>query len=101
MPLRAVEGCGDKVERSKQGPNAKMAIEIAQRFIPQPIPGPGVLADRTQGAYEVSRRSADRREDERQGSAPETPDERRQNDIILKLREKSPYLPAADLDREK
>ena len=31
----------------------KMAIEIAQRFIPQPIPGPASLPTALNGAYEV------------------------------------------------
>src|SRR6266403_384836 len=42
-----------KLSAPSKDPMQKMAIEIAQRFIPQPIPGPASLPTALKGAYEV------------------------------------------------
>src|SRR5258708_29236266 len=42
-----------KLSAPSRDPMQKIAIEIAQRFIPQPIPGPASFPTPLNGAYEV------------------------------------------------
>ena len=54
MPLaRRSSVVAMKLRAPSRDPMQKMAIEIPQRFIPQPIPGPASLPTALKGAYEV------------------------------------------------
>src|SRR6267154_78354 len=54
MPLaRRSRVVAIKLSAPSREPMQKMAIEMAQRFIPQPMPGPASLPTALSGAYEV------------------------------------------------
>src|ERR1700674_674172 len=59
MPLaRRSRVVAMKLSAPRSDPMQKMAIEIAHRFIPQPIPGPASLPIALNGAYEVQDRKS-------------------------------------------